>query len=237
MSVHTTDHVSDPISDLAARPLAPPPAIGGALERELAHLGKVGTRRPLRQLSILVVLSLVYAIGLVVVTATRGDLHQLPMGWLVGAGAGWLFGFLVPSYLALVPRAGSVTPRWQPAAVAAVIASIGFIILGLVIHPMGDNSLVYGWDRFGHGHTCLKFGLATALVPVVVGAIFLRGVLPIGSRWIAAALGAGGGCLGGLVLHFHCRVADGLHVGLVHGGVVVIAALLSAAIVPRASSR
>jgi hypothetical protein len=72
-------------------------------------------------------------------------------------------------------------------------------------------------------------------VPVVIGAIFLRGALPVGSRWIAAALGAGGGCLGGLVLHLHCRVADGAHVGLIHGGVVVVAAALSAAIVPRAT--
>jgi len=37
------------------------------------------------------------------------------------------------------------------------------------------------------------------------------------------------------VLHLHCPVADGLHVGLIHGGVVIIAAALSAAIVPRAT--
>ena len=227
---------TDDLADLAALAPPPPPAIGAALEGELAHLGKVATRRPLRQLAILVVLSLVYAAGLLVVLATRGDLHQLPMGWLAATAVGWLFGFLVPSYLALVPRAGTVTPRWQPAAIAAVIASIGFVVLGLVIHPMGDDSIVHGREHFGRGHTCLELGLATALVPVVVGAIFLRGVLPVGSRWIAAALGAGGGCLGGLVLHLHCRVADGLHVGLVHGGVVVVAALLSAAIVPRATS-
>jgi hypothetical protein len=74
-------------------------------------------------------------------------------------------------------------------------------------------------------------------VPVVVGALFLRGALPVSSRWIAAALGAGGGCLGGLVLHLHCHIADGLHVGVIHGGVVIIAALLSAALAPRATDR
>jgi hypothetical protein len=37
------------------------------------------------------------------------------------------------------------------------------------------------------------------------------------------------------VLHLHCDVADGLHVGLIHGGVVVVAAVLSALIVPRAT--
>lgn len=230
------DPIEDPIDELAALPAFTPPPIGTALEGELANLDKVPMRRPLRQLAILIALSVVYATGLVVVLATRGDMHELPMGWIAGAAIGWLFGFLVPSYLALVPRKGAVTPRWQPAAVAAVIASIGFVSLGLVIHPMGDSSVAYGWEHFGRGHTCLEIGLATALVPVVVGAIFLRGVLPVGSRWIAAALGAGGGCLGGLVLHLHCDIADGLHVGIVHGGVVVVAALLSAAIVPRASN-
>ena len=44
----------------------------------------------------------------------------------------------------------------------------------------------------------------------------------------------GGGCLGGLVLHLHCHVADALHVGLIHGGVVIVGALLSAALTPRA---
>jgi len=69
----------------------------------------------------------------------------------------------------------------------------------------------------------------------VVGAIFLRGTLPVGSRWIAAALGAGGGSLGGLMLHLHCPITDGLHVGVMHGGVVAVAALLAAALVPRAT--
>jgi hypothetical protein len=79
--------------------------------------------------------------------------------------------------------------------------------------------------------------LATAFVPVVAGVLALRGAVPVGSRWIAAALGAGGGCLGGLVLHVHCHVADGVHVGLVHGGVVIVASLLGAALVPRAVDR
>ena len=96
-------------------------------------------------------------------------------------------------------------------------------------------SLYYGLERFGKGHWCLELGLATALVPVVIGSLALRRALPVGSRWIAAALGAGGGCLGGLVLHLHCRIADPMHIGLIHGGVVLVAALLSAALVPRAT--
>ena len=35
------------------------------------------------------------------------------------------------------------------------------------------------------------------------------------------------------MLHLHCPVANGLHVGLIHGGVIVVAALLAAALAPR----
>jgi negative regulator of sigma F NrsF-like protein len=226
----------DVLAALAGAPPPEPPPLPDALEAELANLAPVATRRPMRQLAMLLIVSLLYGAGLLVILSMRDDMQELPMGWLFGAALGWLFGFIVPTYLALMPKRGTMTPRWQLAAIMAAIASIGFVLFGLFIHPMGDHSMNYGWDRFGHGHTCLELGLATALVPVVLGAIFLRGALPMGSRWIAAALGAGGGCLGGLVLHLHCHVADGLHVGLIHGGVVVVAALLSAAIVPRATS-
>jgi len=223
------------LRELAALPPPPPPALSAVLEAELAQLAPVATRRPLRQLAILVAVSLVYASGLVIALATRRDMFELPMGWLAGTALGWLFGFLIPCYLALVPRPGSVTPRWRVAALSVAITSVSFVMFGLSVHPSGPSSKDYGAALFQHGHTCLEIGLATALVPVVIGAIFLRGALPVGSRGIAAALGAGGGCLGGLVLHLHCHIADGLHVGLIHGGVVIVAALLSAALVPRAS--
>ena len=224
--------------DLPAMPPEDAPPLSAAMEAELGKLAPVRTRRPLYQLAVLAGVSLIYGASLLVFLTMRWDLEDLPMFWLAAVAIGWLFGFLVPCYLALVPRKGTMAPRLRLAAVAVVIASIGFVTLGLFVHPMSPTlSTTYGWERFGHGHTCLEIGLASALVPVVVGAIFLRGALPVGSRWVAAALGAGGGCLGGLVLHLHCSVADGIHVGLVHGGVVVLSTLLSAAIVPRATDR
>ena len=222
--------------DLPALPVPTPPALSPDLEAELGKLAPVRTRRPLRQLAVLVAVSLIYGTSLLWFLTMRKDMEDLPMYWLAAVGVAWLFGFLVPCYLALVPRKGSMSPRLALASTAVIVASIGFVTLGLLVHPMSPTlSQSYGWERFGRGHTCLEIGLASALVPVVVGAIFLRGALPVGSRWVAAALGAGGGGLGGLVLHLHCNVADGLHVGLVHGGVVVLSALLSAAIVPRAT--
>ena len=225
--------MKDILDDLAAQPPPAAPPLSPALEAELGKLAPVATRRPLRQLATLIGVSLVYAAGLLAVASMRRDLHELPVAWLVAAGLAWLLGFLVPCYLALVPRAGGVMPRPQLAIASAAVTSAAFVVLGLLVHPSGAHSGAYGWEHIARGHGCLEFGLACALVPVVVGALFLRGALPVGSRWVAAGLGAGGGCLGGLVLHLHCPITDAPHVGLVHGGVVLVAALLSAAVAPR----
>jgi hypothetical protein len=227
----------DVLDGLAAQAPPAPPAMSAALEAELGSLQPVAPRRPLRQLAIVAGISLVYGAGLLAALKMRRDMDELPTSWLVATAIAWLLGFAVPCYLALVPKRGAMMPRVQWAAASAVVTSIAFVVLGLVVHPSGPSSLHYNWARFPHGHWCLEIGLATALIPVVIGAVFLRGVLPVGSRWVAAALGAGGGCLGGLVLHLHCHVADGLHIGLIHGGVVIVAAALAAVLVPRATDR
>lgn len=225
--------MKDVLDELAAAPPPSPPPLSKLLEDELGGIQPVTPRRPMRQLALLLAMSLAYGAGVLAVVATRLDMGELSTAWIGGAALAWLLGFVVPVYLALVPRPGSMLGRWQLAAAAAVITSIAFVMLGLTLHPSGPSSLHYGSAQFGRGHPCFEIGLATALVPVVVGALCLRGALPVGSRWIAAALGAGAGSLGGLVLHLHCRVTDPLHQGLIHGGVVVASALLAAALVPR----
>jgi len=230
-------HDEMPALDALAQQPAKPPAIGSALEAELAQLAPAAPRRPMRQLAIAVGASFGYAALLLALLSTRRDLGELPMGWLVGAGAGWCAGFSLALYLALVPRRGTMTTRWRAAAATAIALSAAFVLLGWNVHPHGPSSGYLGWEHFARGHGCLWLGLATALVPVGLGAVFLRGALAVRSRWIAAALGAGGGCLGGLLLHLHCPIADRWHVGLIHGGVVVVAAVLAALIVPRATDR
>ena len=224
----------DLLRDLAAAPPPAPPPLPAELEAALGTLAPVAPRRPGRQLAVIVAISLVYAAALLAVMHVRRDLGELPVGWLVAAGAAWLIGFVGPAYLALVPRRGSMMPRWQGAAASAIAASAAFVVLGWNVHPHGASSGYLGWDHLLRGHTCLWLGLLTALVPVVVGTVVLRGALAVQSRWVAAALGAAGGSLGGLFLHMHCPIADRFHVGLIHGGVVVVAAVLTAAIAPRA---
>lgn len=222
------------VDDLAHLPPPAAPPMSAELAALLGDLQPAPTRRPGRQLAILAAASLAYAFALLLVVRIRRDLAEIPTSWMLALGAAWLAGFLGTAYLALVPARGAVMPRWRAAAIAGAVLAVAFVVFGLAApYPAGPSSLQYGWPRFPHGHTCLEIGLATALVPVVLGALALRGALPVGARWAAAGLGAAAGCLGGLVLHVHCCVTDNPHIGLVHGGVVVIAAALSAWLVPR----
>ena len=176
------------LDDLSKLPPPAPPPLSQLLEAELAELAPVTTRRPLRQLALLVAISLIYGGGVLTMLTMRRDLHELPMGWLVGAGLVWLIGFVAPVYLATVPHPGAVVPRWKLAGLAALVGAFGFIGLGFALHPSGPHSYQLDWEHFGRGYACLEVGLATALVPVIGGAIFLRGALPVGSRGVAAAL-------------------------------------------------
>lgn len=222
---------------LATMPAPAAPPISAALEAELGALVPVVARRPFRQVGMFVAASLGYAALLLGALSLRADLDDLPRAWLIGAGAAWAFGFGLATYFALVPKPGEMTPRWRAAIATTAVMSVAFVGLGLVVHPAGAHSLHLGMAHLARGRVCLWIGLATASVPIVLGAILLRGAVPVFSRWIAAAIGAAGGCLGGLLLHLHCRVADGPHIGIIHGGVVIVAAGLSALLVPRVTDR
>jgi hypothetical protein len=226
------DRGLEAIGTLADAPVPPP---GAALEAMLADLKPVATRRPWRDLALVAAASLVYGGGLLAVLTLRQDMHELPMMWMAGAAVAWALGFVLPLYLAIVPRPGTVMPRWRLAGFAAATCAAAFMLLGLLVHPTGPSSIELPMAQFHRGHPCMEVGLLAAIVPVSLGALVLRGALPVGARWAAAGLGAAGGSLGGLVLHLHCPIADAMHLGLIHGGVVLVAALLSAAIVPRAT--
>lgn len=218
------------------RPPPPPPEIGALLDAELARLAPRATRRPWRDLMVVLLGGLVTAAALLVLMRVRKDLAELPRLWLVLMALGWLAGFAIPAYLALVPPAGQMVARWRAAAVASAISALGFVTVGFLIQPSGPSSAVRTQSVL-HGHACLELGLGAALVPVLLAALAVRGAFPVGSRCAAAALGAAGGALGGLLLHFHCSLADPWHVGVMHSLVVVVGGAISALIVPRATDR
>jgi hypothetical protein len=225
------DHLGDP---------GEAPALGDVLEAELGTLTSVPRRSRRGGFALLGAISILYGVGTLFVVDLRPDLHHLPRLWLALYSLAWLTSFAGIAYLAVVPARGQVAPNWRYAGMASVIAGASFVASGLLFdrHVPGQSVISEPTvDGFlGRGFGCLSMGVLTALVPVFVGALLLRGRLPVGARLAGAGLGAAGGSLGGLVLHLHCRVADGLHLGLIHGGVVVLGAIVGALLLPRTSN-
>lgn len=229
------DQLTDTLEVLSA-PAALLPALHPDLERELASLEPARPRRPLEQLALFSLVSLAIAGGILAVLSLRHDLALLPRGWLIIYCVGWLLAFVGLGAAAILPARGEVSPRWRFAGIAAVGVGSAFVLAGLLLArstPESTLSPATAEGVWNLGHACLRWGLITAITPVVLGTLFLRGAAPVGARWIAWALGASGGALGGLMLHLHCRVADQVHLGLIHGGVVVIGGVLAALLVER----
>ena len=204
------------------------PALSPELERELAGLDAVKPRTPRRQLAGILALSLLYASGVVALAGLRRDLGALPLWHLIGVAALWLVSFAAVSWLVIGPVRGQMMPRARLAAVVAAAAAGMLISVGLFLPRTAPGlSTVYGptvsavVDHAG----CIRWGLLGAALPILLAALAVRGSVPVGSRFAAAALGAAGGALGGLVLQFHCPITERFHVGLVHGGLVILAAL------------
>lgn len=229
------DRIEQTLRALGDRlPDAPP--LAPALEAELGRLAPVRTRRPRRRFAATCAISLVYVGLILLLGRLRPDLAGLPTTWMIVYSAAWLLSFLVITWLVLVPGAGRVMPSWRHAGIGAVAAGVGFVAAGLLFHrhapglsivpePSLENLLAHSG--------CLGGGALTALVPVALTALLLRGSVPVGSRWAGAGVGAAGGSLGGLMLHLHCPVADALHLGVIHGGVVVLGVVAGALAVPR----
>jgi hypothetical protein len=217
---------------LAGAAGADAPPMGDLLAREVERMKPVRPRAPRRQMGGVVALSLLYAGGLVAAIGVRRDLAQLPLGWVIGFAALWFVSFASITWLVVVPARGQVMPRWRWAAVLAGVAAVLLIGGGLLVpRAVPGVSTMYEptvWSVLEHADACVAFGMTGVIVPLALAAIAVRGSVPVGSRWAAAAIGAAGGALGGLVLHMHCPIAERFHVGLVHGGVVVLAALVAA---------
>jgi len=215
----------------------PVPDVGDELANELEQMHSARPRSPGRELLLLALVSLMYVGTLLGALRFRPDLTALPRLWLITYVAAWGLSFLALAYVVLVPAKGRIIPNWRLGLLLGLGAEVGFIVAGLFLaRSVPGVSHVYPAtieDLAAHGYHCLTLGVITALVPAALGVVFLRGAVPVGDRSAAAALGAAGGCLGGMMLHLHCPISGYLHLGLIHGGVVILASLLTALIAPR----
>lgn len=217
------------------RPTPPPPS--AELLAEVESSEPTTMRSPRFELGRLLCASLIYFSLLFVVLSVRRDFASLPKLWLALYLGAWTVAFVGVAFVAIVPRSSEVMPRWRHAGALGAAAAAIFMIAGLTLaRTVPGLSTTYeatAANVVGYGHYCLRMGLITALVPLVAGAIALRGVLPVGGRAAALGLGAASGCLGGLLLQVHCPITEPTHLGLVHGGVVLVAAATAALILPR----
>jgi hypothetical protein len=202
----------------------------------LGAINPVVTRRPGQALTRVALISLAYGALLVVGLGLRRDMHELPGWFLLGFGAIWIAAFGAALAAAMLPRRRQVVPDVGRARRALIPVLTAIALIGLLMAQQGPSSVISTGSLLDfalHAPRCIGIALVVSLVPIWVGSRALRHAVPTGAAWIAAVLGAGGGALGGLVLHLHCPIADGPHVGFVHGGAMALAGLLAAWLAAR----
>jgi hypothetical protein len=204
-----------------------PPPPNSALMAAVSAMGPVRTRVPWRALVVVLAAGLVWPIA-AVVRRTRADLPFLPVAWVVAMAVAWTVGVVAPLAAAVLPRRGEVLPDAGRAGRVAALCAALLMLLGLVatVDAPGKTTIPASFARtWWH---CASFGLRVAIPVLIVSALLMRRLHPVGSSRVAAALGAAGGALGGLTLHFICGYGGGLHVGLAHAGGMMLAAALGA---------
>ena len=226
---------------IASQDMPPPPALPAAFLDEIQSSEPVKTRVPKRDWALYILLSAAISGVFLYFGGFRSDMQGLTMAWIVVYAAFWIIGFGVISRLAIVPNKESMMPAFQRCLWATGVACVLAIGVGFVApHLVADLPHTHEDDVVAvmkHGQKCLRFGIASAIVPTLLGLFLLRGIAPMRSKRVAATIGAAGGALAGCMLHFHCSMNGSIHLGLAHGGVVVISALIailfSSTLVPK----
>ena len=217
----------------AARDMPPPPPSPEIL-KVVGSIKPVRTRSRFGAFLIVLAIGAVWPIFTLIRVPFRRDLGALPPAWVAIGAALWSVTLVVSLAAALVPARGDVLPSAGRASRVSAI-TMGLVLLfiavwtafapGVSLRPedMGKTLIQSCYD-------CGKYVLQVAAIVVILGLLFLRRVLPVGGRRIGLAVGAAGGALGGLALHFLCPIATSGHVLLSHVGAMVLASLAGALI-------
>lgn len=205
------------------------PPLPADVERELGALAAVKPRSPAKQFAVIVAVSLGFAAAVVALVSLRSNLASVsPAFWLACAVA-LIIGFSLPLYLAVVPPHGSMFPRQRLASAVAVGSALVIVGLSLV-------NVVWGGDPLGaleNCHGCLRISALVALAPVVLVCFMLRRSFIRVSRVFAASIGISAGCLGFTAIELCCANPDVWHILFTHVGVIGVAGVLAALIIPR----
>ena len=215
----------------AARDIPPPP-LSPEMQKAVAAVKPVRTRSRFGAFLIVLAVGAAWPAFTLIRSPFRKDLGVLPPAWVAIGAALWAVTLVVSLAAALVPARGDVLPSAGRASRVSAIA-MGLVLLfiaawtayapGVSLRPE-DLGMTLMQSCYG----CGKYVLQVAALFVILGLLFLRRALPIGGRRIGLAVGAAGGALGGLALHFLCPIATTGHVLLSHVGAMVLASLAGA---------
>jgi hypothetical protein len=226
---------SDRIDDaLRALRSARPPPLSARVEGMLGSLLPARTASPARGVAVVFAASLAIAALHVASNGPRPDAARLPLAWVVLVALAWAGGFLAVLAATMLPRRGSVLPDPARVVVASLLGPVAMIALGATAGGAESPAAATWGGELRQSVICLFTALEIGAVPFVGAAFAMRRALPIETRAVGAALGAAGGALGALALHFRCVVGGALHVGTAHGGAALAGALLGALVLPRA---
>lgn len=207
------------------------PPMSALLRDAIENAEPVKLRRPWRDLGVFLALSIPVMAIVAIMTGIRADLSELRPLWFAGVALVWLVSFGAASYLGFVPAKGHVSPRSRSIYEIVAAASAVVVAVGLFATQSASGSVTYPAtfeNVMAHATGCSVMGVGVGILPGLVTLLFMRRFIPVGRISIGLSLGAAGGSLAGLVLHLHCPVAERFHVGLVHGGCLVISALFVA---------
>lgn len=213
-----------------------PPPVSPTLLASVRAMRPMRTRVPLRTLLAVAAAAFVFPLAALAAYPLRADLAALPAAWVFSVAGVWLAGFVFPLTYAIVPRRKQVLPDGARAGRAAVLACLTLLLMGLLFTVDAPGFTILPrttWDGFVNlWWHCISFSLKVSLPTILVASFLLRWVA-IANAWrLGAAIGAAAGSLSGLTLHGLCPYGGAAHVGLAHGGGVVIGAVLGALWLP-----
>ena len=207
-----------------------PPPMSSELLGVIKNIAPVKTRRPVLQWMIFLAVALITGAVFVKIYGFRKNISQVNTIWIVGAAVFWAMGAFGLSKIALVPNKGKVLPPFKQClyialGFSALAVVFGFIAPKIFNLPFSDESNLDFAIKYGR--LCFSKGLMIALVPTVAGLLLLRKTAPLHSKKLAFCIGAIGGGMAGLALHFQCILNGSLHLSLAHGLVIVVTGVLA----------
>jgi hypothetical protein len=168
--------------------------------------------------------------GQLALMGIRGDLAQLPRGYLLAFG-------VLPVIAGVLCLLSAVSAgRLGLGARTALLAGLSLFtplafVFGAALGPLPYAGAAEG--DFRDGVVCFHLVVAWTLVPLVLAGFALRATFVGRAGFRAAALGSGAGLLAAAAITWHCSIPGSLHVGFGHGGAILASVLLGALVLAR----